>query len=100
MEEKATATSALTFEQHRCLLQIWSEITYTLVLDGQAIELSKKLEGAHRDLNVDQAILHCARNRLAKLFANVPVAVIEQLTLIRFTTEISKARTVTRLNIL
>jgi hypothetical protein len=96
--EIETVTPALNFEQRQCLLQIWVEITYALVLNGQVIELSKKLDSARRDLDVHQAILHCAQNRLAQLFTNVPVPAIEELTLIRLTTEISKARTVTRPN--
>ena len=95
MEEHTTTTSVLTVDQCQCLIQIWEKITYALVFTGQDTTLCQALRGARSVLNSDQATVNNARNQLARIFADLSIAEIEQLTLSHLTTAISGARTIT-----
>jgi len=95
MEEHTTTTSVLTVDQCQCLIQIWEKITYALVFTRQDTTLCQALRGARSVLKSDQATVNNAQNQLARIFANLLIAEIEQLTLSHLTTAISKARTIT-----
>ena len=95
MEEHTTTTTVLTIDQCQCLIQIWEKITYGLVFSGQHTTLCQALRGARSVLNSDEVTVSNAQNQLARIFANLSVAKIEQLTLSHLTTVISGARIIT-----
>lgn len=76
VEENTPAKAFLTNEQCQFLTQIWNEITYTLVLNGHATDLSKALDGARNVLNSDQAGSRWAQDNLAKKYAGLSIAEI------------------------
>jgi hypothetical protein len=94
MEQHTTTSSVLTVDQCQCLLQIWEKITYALIFTGQDRALCQAMLGARSVLNSDQATVNNARNQLARIFANLSIVEIKQLTLSYLTTMISGARTI------
>jgi hypothetical protein len=91
MRGDTTKTSALTVEQREYLLQIWTNITHTLVSTGHAANLFQALNIACSTLHVDQVCDDHAQNYLADPLADVSAAGIRRLELSRSTAPISDA---------